>query len=56
MLVECALAMIHDYDELPELAKAGGHLTPATAFGEHILRDRLVESGRFEIKAEVVKP
>lgn len=46
MIVECGLALAHDYDKLPTLAKKGGFLTPATAFGE-VLVDRLTASGSF---------
>ena len=46
MIVECGLALAHDYERLPPLAKKGGFLTPATAFGE-VLVERLEASGSF---------
>lgn len=46
MIVECGLALAHDYERLPPLAKKGGFLTPATAFGE-VLVERLIASGTF---------
>lgn len=46
MLVESALCLAHDFDRLPALAKAGGFLTPAAAFGE-VLVERLEKTGTF---------
>lgn len=39
--------------ELPALARKGGVLTPATAFG-NVLVTRLEETGRFEFESRIV--
>lgn len=46
MISECALAIAVDSDRLPLLAKRGGFLTPATAFG-HVLVERLEATKSF---------
>ncbi|CAD6578891.1 MAG: hypothetical protein CYPHOPRED_000699 [Cyphobasidiales sp. Tagirdzhanova-0007] len=53
MIAEAALAMIMDYDRLPDIAKEGGNLTPVTALGE-VLKDRLEKTGRFNWNISVV--
>lgn len=46
MISECALVIVKDWERLPPLAKGGGFLTPATAFGP-ILVERLEATGYF---------
>ena len=46
LLVESAMCLVHNFDELTPLAKQGGFLTPATAFGE-TLANRLEGTGTF---------
>ena len=50
MVSECALALLLNRDELPELGKRGGVLTPASAFGDVLVR-RLEETGRFQFES-----
>lgn len=50
MLVESALSLTLSHDRLPALAKEGGVLTPATAFGDVIV-DRLNATDEFEIES-----
>lgn len=52
MIAECALAFVLDADRLPPLAKQGGFLTPATAFGP-VLVERLEKTGYFSFTSEV---
>jgi short subunit dehydrogenase-like uncharacterized protein len=54
MIVECALCIIKDSDRLPELAKKGGFLTPASAFG-NVLVERLEKTGTFSFSSESAK-
>ncbi|KAJ3750462.1 Saccharopine dehydrogenase-domain-containing protein [Lentinula detonsa] len=54
MMAESALALLLDSEELPPLAKKGGVLTPAIAFGDVIVR-RLQEYAKFHIVCEVIK-
>ena len=54
MLVECALALLFDEESLPAAARAGGVLTPATAFGS-ILISRLEASGHLHFESEIVR-
>ena len=49
MIVQCGLALCQDFDRLPEHAKRGGALTPATAFGE-VIKERLEQTGRFRFE------
>lgn len=51
MIVESALCISENYATLPSLARQGGFLTPATAFGE-TLRDRLEATGTFSFLIE----
>ena len=53
MISESALAILLNHDELPDIAKEGGVLTPASALGDVLVR-RLEASGRFLIESEVV--
>ncbi len=48
---ECAVGLL--LDELPQLAKGGGVLTPMTALGDNIIR-RMEACGRFEIASRIV--
>ncbi|KAG7091287.1 hypothetical protein E1B28_010335 [Marasmius oreades] len=50
-MAECALALL-DPESLPERARRGGILTPATAFGD-VLVKRIEDNGRFIVKREV---
>ncbi|KAJ4002349.1 Saccharopine dehydrogenase-domain-containing protein [Lentinula boryana] len=54
MMAESALALLLDREELPPLAKKGGVLTPAIAFGDVIVK-RLQEYAKFHIVCEVIK-
>lgn len=47
MICEAGLALAHDYDQLTDIAKEGGHLTAATVFGVGVLKQRLEKTGRF---------
>lgn len=51
MIVESALCIIDSYDKLPPLARMGGPLTPATAFGE-VLVERLRRTEWFDFTVE----
>ncbi|KZT05453.1 uncharacterized protein LAESUDRAFT_727099 [Laetiporus sulphureus 93-53] len=53
MISESALALLLERPALPPLAQWGGILTPATAFGDVLVR-RLENSGRFQFESEVV--
>ncbi|GAA6047333.1 hypothetical protein JCM3770_001892 [Rhodotorula araucariae] len=46
LISTCALCLLKDHERLPSIAKHGGFLTPATAFG-NVLVKRLEETGRF---------
>lgn len=50
MLVESALALTLSHEQLPAMAKEGGVLTPAVAFGDVIV-DRLNATKEFEIES-----
>lgn len=52
MIAECALSLVLDGDRLPPLAKQGGFLTPASAFGP-VLVERLEQSGFFSFSSEI---
>jgi len=54
MICESALGIVHDYDRLTDLAKEGGHLTSATVFGPDVLKERLEQTGRFDISVELL--
>ncbi|ODN77520.1 hypothetical protein L202_04692 [Cryptococcus amylolentus CBS 6039] len=57
MIAESALSLILPppaNTSLPPLAKKGGVLTPATAFGDVLLK-RLEDSGNFEISSQIVE-
>jgi short subunit dehydrogenase-like uncharacterized protein len=49
MIIESALALTLSHDRLPALAKQGGVLTPAAAFGDVII-ERLNGTREFEIE------
>ena len=53
MISESALAILLNYDELPEVAKEGGLLTPASALGD-VLVKRLESSGKITFESEVI--
>ncbi|TCD69589.1 hypothetical protein EIP91_007011 [Steccherinum ochraceum] len=53
MITECALALLLNRNELPELGREGGVLTPTTALGDVLVR-RLEETGKFNFHSEVV--
>lgn len=53
MIVECALALLLNRQELPALGKEGGILTPTTALGDVLVR-RLEECGKFQFHSEVI--
>lgn len=53
MISEAALAILLSHAELPDAAKEGGVLTPASALGD-VLVQRLQDSGRFEFESEVI--
>jgi short subunit dehydrogenase-like uncharacterized protein len=50
MLVESALALTLSHDQLSPMAKQGGVLTPAVAFGDVII-ERLNATKEFEIES-----
>ncbi|OBZ69645.1 hypothetical protein A0H81_10198 [Grifola frondosa] len=54
MISECALALLLDKASLPTFAQGGGVLTPASAFGE-VLVKRLEASGRMHFESAVVQ-
>ncbi|KAG6329381.1 hypothetical protein ID866_9707 [Astraeus odoratus] len=54
MTSEAALALVLDKDHLPPFGRRGGVLTPATAFGDVLIR-RLNASGRISIHGEVLQ-
>ncbi|KAL0065576.1 hypothetical protein AAF712_007487 [Marasmius tenuissimus] len=51
LMAECALPLLNT-DALPELARRGGILTPATAFGD-VLVERLEANERFTVQYQV---
>ena len=53
MVSESALSVLLNYNELPEVAKEGGILTPASALGD-VLVKRLEHSGKFTFESEVL--
>lgn len=53
MLSECALSLLHP-ETLPEMARHGGVLTPATACGEAIVK-RLNATGTCEVESHLLK-
>ncbi|EKM53778.1 uncharacterized protein PHACADRAFT_260290, partial [Phanerochaete carnosa HHB-10118-sp] len=53
MISEAALALLLSRAELPDVAREGGVLTPASALGD-VLVKRLQNSGRFEFESEVI--
>lgn len=53
MVAEAALTILLDRGELPEVAREGGVLTPASALGDAFVQ-RLEATGRFTIQSEVV--
>ncbi|KZT69673.1 hypothetical protein DAEQUDRAFT_726308 [Daedalea quercina L-15889] len=55
MVAECALSAALEGDKLPRMAKEGGMLTPATAFGD-VLVKRLEASGAFTFESDVFTP
>lgn len=50
MLVASALSLTLSHDRLPAMAKQGGVLTPAAAFGDVII-ERLNATDEFEIES-----
>ncbi len=52
LIVQGALAIVHDYDKLPAIARRGGFLTPATALAEPYI-ERLEATGHFSFETEV---
>lgn len=54
MITECALAFVLDEASLPPLARVGGILTPATAFGE-VLVKRLESTGLMRFERALVR-
>ncbi|RPD70404.1 hypothetical protein L226DRAFT_227179 [Lentinus tigrinus ALCF2SS1-7] len=54
MISECALALALDDASLPVTARLGGVLTPATAFGDVIVR-RLEATGHIHFESEIVR-
>lgn len=55
MISECALALALERSALPWRAQEGGVLTPATAFGDVLVR-RLEATGVFQFESGVVAP
>ncbi|KAH9834188.1 Saccharopine dehydrogenase-domain-containing protein [Rhodofomes roseus] len=55
MVSECALAIALEKDRLPRMAQGGGILTPATAFGDVLVR-RLEGTGAFSFESHVFSP
>jgi len=55
MISECALAIALERDNLSRMAQEGGILTPATAFGDVLIR-RLEASGSFSFESHVITP
>lgn len=55
MISECALAIALEKDRLPRMAREGGMLTPATAFGDVLIK-RLEASGSFSFESHVISP
>ena len=55
MISECALALALEREALPWRAQEGGVLTPATAFGDVLVR-RLEATGVFRFESEIVTP
>ncbi|KAL4079024.1 Saccharopine dehydrogenase-domain-containing protein [Scleroderma citrinum] len=53
LVSEAALAIVLDKDGFPPLGRHGGVLTPATAFGDVLIR-RLHACGHFNIESEVL--
>ncbi|KAI9067474.1 hypothetical protein FKP32DRAFT_264745 [Trametes sanguinea] len=53
MAGESALCLLLDEESLPIMARRGGVLTPATAFGRVIVR-RLQETGRMRFDSEII--
>lgn len=53
MISECALALVFDQATLPPLAREAGFLTPATAFGDVIVK-RLESTGRMKFETKVL--
>lgn len=53
MVVECALALLFDSASLPPLTHGGGFLTPASAFGD-VLVKRLERTGRMKFESKVL--
>jgi len=53
MISECALSIIHEYGRLPVLAKEGGPLTTATAFGS-VLHERLERTGEYSFDFDML--
>lgn len=54
MITECALAFVLDEASLAPLARVGGILTPATAFGE-VLVKRLESTGLMRFERALVR-
>ena len=54
MISECAVAFVLDDASLPVTARLGGVLTPATAFGDVLVR-RLEATGRVHFESEIVR-
>lgn len=50
MISECALALVLQYNDLPEIGRKGGVLTPACAFGRVLVR-RLEATGKFDFES-----
>ncbi|KAH9934322.1 NAD(P)-binding protein [Fomitopsis serialis] len=55
MISESALAIVLEKDKLPRMAQEGGILTPATAFGDVLIR-RLEACGSFSFESHVITP
>lgn len=53
MVSESALALLLSYSDLPEFARGGGVLTPASALGD-VLVKRLTASGRMTFESEQI--
>lgn len=54
MIAECALALTLDDASLPVTARSGGILTPATAFGDVLIK-RLESTDCMRFETELVR-
>jgi short subunit dehydrogenase-like uncharacterized protein len=52
MIAEAALCILLSHEELPELGKRGGVLTPMSGLGD-LLIERLKATGKFEFESKM---